>query len=137
MNPGKSAGLRTRPGEQLPSILSHRANLSKNRCHGGRAGGEGICRAGGAPSTPDAGGDGPPARGPVSDEDYRSLASGIDVQKAPPSEEALRQLAREFRPPILALRFWAAPKIGAASEALKTQLVSCAAGWRRSCFPAS
>jgi D-alanine-D-alanine ligase len=39
-----------------------------------------------------------PARGPVSDEEQRALASGTVVQVAPPSQAALRQMAREALP---------------------------------------
>ena len=39
-----------------------------------------------------------PARGPVSDEEQRALASGTVVQAAPPSQGALRQMAREALP---------------------------------------
>src|SRR5438045_1458919 len=42
-----------------------------------------------------------PARGLVSDEEYNALASGIVVQTAPPSEDALRQLAREALPRLV------------------------------------
>jgi D-alanine-D-alanine ligase len=36
-----------------------------------------------------------PARGPISEDAYRALAGGTVVQTAPPSQEALRRLARE------------------------------------------
>lgn len=39
-----------------------------------------------------------PARGPISDEEQRALASGTVVQVAPPSQQALRQMAREALP---------------------------------------
>jgi D-alanine-D-alanine ligase len=39
-----------------------------------------------------------PARGPISDEEYRALASGTVVRTAPPSQDALRQMAREALP---------------------------------------
>jgi D-alanine-D-alanine ligase len=42
-----------------------------------------------------------PARGPVSDEEYRALTSGTVVQTTPPSEEALRQMAREALPRLV------------------------------------
>ncbi len=39
-----------------------------------------------------------PARGAMSDDDLRRLSSGVVVQTAPPSEEKLRQMAREALP---------------------------------------
>ncbi|MGE5101841.1 MAG: D-alanine--D-alanine ligase [Deltaproteobacteria bacterium] len=39
-----------------------------------------------------------PARGPISDSEQRALASGTVVQSAPPSQEALRRMAREALP---------------------------------------
>jgi D-alanine-D-alanine ligase len=39
-----------------------------------------------------------PARGPISDDDYRALMNGVVVQTAPPSQEALRRMAREALP---------------------------------------
>jgi len=42
-----------------------------------------------------------PARGPISLEEQQRLASGIVVQTAPPSEEALRRLAREALPRLV------------------------------------
>lgn len=39
-----------------------------------------------------------PARGPISDAELRELSSGTVVKTAPPSEEALRQMAREALP---------------------------------------
>jgi D-alanine-D-alanine ligase len=39
-----------------------------------------------------------PARGPISDDEQRSLANGTVVQAAPPSQEALRRMAREALP---------------------------------------
>jgi D-alanine-D-alanine ligase len=39
-----------------------------------------------------------PARGPLSDDEQRALATGRVVQTAPPSQEALRRMAREALP---------------------------------------
>jgi D-alanine-D-alanine ligase len=39
-----------------------------------------------------------PARGPISDSEQRALAGGTVVQSAPPSQEALRRMAREALP---------------------------------------
>jgi len=39
-----------------------------------------------------------PARGPISDAEYRALAGGTVVRTAPPSQESLRQMAREALP---------------------------------------
>jgi D-alanine-D-alanine ligase len=39
-----------------------------------------------------------PARGPISDAEQQTLASGVVVQTAPPSREALQQMAREALP---------------------------------------
>ena len=39
-----------------------------------------------------------PARGPVSDAEQHQLASGVVVRTAPPSRDALRQMAREALP---------------------------------------
>jgi D-alanine-D-alanine ligase len=42
-----------------------------------------------------------PARGPIGDDEYRALASGTVVRAAPPSQDALRQMAREALPRLV------------------------------------
>lgn len=42
-----------------------------------------------------------PARGPISDDEYRALAGGKVVHTAPPSQDALRQMAREALPRLV------------------------------------
>jgi D-alanine-D-alanine ligase len=42
-----------------------------------------------------------PARGPIGDDEYRALVSGKVVQTAPPSQEALRRMAREALPRLV------------------------------------
>lgn len=42
-----------------------------------------------------------PARGPVSDDEYQAMVSGTVVQTVPPSQEALRRMAREALPRLV------------------------------------